>query len=153
MYDDEELGAVEITYKLRGGVCLSGNAIGSEYHLVLQLDPRVDDSWIAYYLTTFKGKSRKLSRYETDKLLDRVKRLTPKLPIPSDMDVIADPPPPYIELSVKYGNSSIQMSWVDDSIYDDEDEPLHPTDQLINLIAEIEPLDYEGLDIKPFRWL
>lgn len=153
MFDDDEISVVEITYKTRGGVTPGEYCIGAEYHLVLQLDPKSDHSWITYYIAPFKGKSRKLSRFETDQILNKVRNLTPKIPPPTDIEVLvlADPPPPFIELSIKYGDSSIQMNWTNDSYNYDEDEPTHPADQLIDLISEVEPFDYEGLGVEQYR--
>lgn len=104
-------------------------------------------------IAPFKGKSRKLSRFETDQILNKVRNLTPKIPPPTDIEVLvlADPPPPFIELSIKYGDSSIQMNWTNDSYNYDEDEPTHPADQLIDLISEVEPFDYEGLGVEQYR--
>lgn len=148
MFDDE-IPIIEITYKIRGGINFEGEGWDwPEYHIVLQPYAKHLDSAITYYLTKFIGKTRKLSAFEAQMLIDAVSAITPKFPTYVEEIIICDPPTPILQLIVKSGQTIIDMTWEVDDCYEDNETP-DPTNQLIRLIEKIEPLDYKGLNVEP----
>lgn len=139
---------IEITLKIRGGLDFTSESSDSpEYHIVLSTSGSDPQPRICYYLTKFKGKSRQLSRFENSKLLEKLRVL--RLQVPEESPyvtvIMADPPSPWYQLLVRLKGMTLEMSW-DSGEVDDGANP-NTANDFVELIEEIEPLDYEGLGV------
>lgn len=137
------------TLKIRGGLDYSSeNCDFPEYHIVLSTSGSDPQPRISYYLTKFKGKTRQLSRFENSKLIEKLRVLRLQIPKASPYTelVIADPPAPWYQLLIRRKGMTLDLSW-DSGEVDDGANP-NTANDFVELIEEIEPLDYEGLGVK-----
>jgi hypothetical protein len=138
--------AVEITVKIRGGLdYTSENFDEPEYHIVLSVGGSDPQPRISYHLTKFKGKSRLLSRFENNRILEELKKLTLQIPDQLRQMVICDPPTPWYQLHIRCEGTSLDMTWDSGEVNDGENT--NSANGFVELIQEVEPLDYEGLGV------
>lgn len=135
---------IKIVYKLAGGLSdqmLVG--LAREYRITLHLPCEKKQSEITYFISPQISKSRKLSEFEANKLIKRVRALVPMIP-PDDgmIEMVTDTPSE--QLVIKSKGFKFDVT-IDGSFY------MAPpsVDRLIRLIYEIEPIDFEGLGVKP----
>lgn len=143
---DDYPNSIEITLRIWGGLdYTSENLDEPEYHIVLSAGGSDPQPRISYHLTKFKGKSRQLSMFENNRLLEQLKKLSLQTPDQLRRMVICDPPAPSYQLLIRYEGTSLDMSW-DSGKVDDGANP-NTANDFVELIEEIEPLDYEGLGV------
>lgn len=137
---------IELTLKINGGLdwsSLDDSDDGPEYHIVLHTGPSFGSPTITYHASKFYGKSRNMTRFESQQLLKCLRSLKLKIPDDGNEIVNTNRPMPWCQLIIKYENTTLDMSWLSDDYYDDE-EPLCTSSALVRLIQEIEPIDQTG---------
>lgn len=143
---DDYPNAVEITIKIRGGLdYTSENLDGPEYHIVLSAGGSDPQPRISYNLTKFKGKSRLLSRFENNRILEGLKKLNLQIPDQIRRMLICDPPAPWYQLHIRCEGTNLDMKWDSGDVADGTNP--NTANDFVELIQEVEPLDYEGLGV------
>lgn len=135
---------IKIALKCAGGLNANMHVgLAYEYRLTLHLPFSNKKSDISYFLSDEISKSRKLSDFETKLLIQKVRAVTPMFPS-DDGAIHMMTDVPSLQLIIKSKGFKFDIT-IDGDFYD----PPESVSELIELIEDIEPIDFDGLGVKP----